>query len=124
MRKAITITEIITIVITILILTAFSLPRHMRLRNEAKEISERAVVGDIRAGICNYVARNQKWPSQLDEAKPGTSTSQKNTFFSEVCLEGGVAEGWSKSSQNPNLYHSPTGNMYEYNSVTGEFLKL
>ena len=125
MRKAIPVTEIITIVITILILTAFSIPRHMRLRNEAKGIAELATVGNIQAGLYTYVARTQKWPYQLDDAKPGTSASKKNAFFSEVYPQGsGVTEGWSKSAQNPNLYHSPTGNMYEYNTVTGEFLKL
>ncbi|MBN2482728.1 MAG: type II secretion system protein [Candidatus Omnitrophica bacterium] len=124
MKKGITLTEIIAIVVVILLLTAFSLPRYFRLKQEGKEIAESGVVGGIRAGIYSYVAQNQTWPTQLDSAPTGSKASHDNRFFTMVYPQGGIDKGWTKDPRSENLYHSPADNMYEYNPVTGEFLKL
>jgi len=125
--KGFTIIELIIIIVILGVLAVSAVPIYYNLTGDAKESSEKGVVGNVRAGIMLYYVNSAKdgggtpaYPSTLDSCANGSTASDSNPFFATV-VQGGVTEGWSKT--DAGQYIGPAASTFTYTSSTGAFAK-
>ncbi|MFH1876289.1 MAG: prepilin-type N-terminal cleavage/methylation domain-containing protein [Candidatus Omnitrophota bacterium] len=117
-KKGFTLIELIMIIVILGILAAVAIPKYYDLSSDAKNATEKGVVGGVRAGISTFFANNKTFPSTLDNASSAACT-KANPCFTNVLGQGGVTDDWSKTSGT--TYTGPASNTYTYNSTGGEF---
>jgi len=124
--KGFTIIELIIIIVILGVLAVSAVPIYYDLTDDAKDSSERGVVGNVRAGIMLYYVNSAKdggtpaYPPTLDAAANGSSASDANPFFTNA-LQSGVTEGWSKN--DAGKYLGPAAGLYTYTAASGTFVK-
>jgi prepilin-type N-terminal cleavage/methylation domain-containing protein len=125
-QSGFTLIELIIIIVVLGVLAVSAVPIYYNLTDDAKESSEKGVVGNVKAGIMLYYVNSAKsggtpaYPTALDAEAKGTTSSDSDPFFINV-VAGGVTSGWTKTDTSD--YKGPAGNTYAYSSTNGTFLK-
>ena len=110
--------NLVVIAVMVGVIFAIFLPQAIDAKVRTDLNNEEIVVSRVKSGISNFYAKNLRYPVSLDNAGLG-SARPDNRFFTEV-LRKGVANGWSKISNN---YYRLVRNSacYYYNNRTGDF---
>jgi prepilin-type N-terminal cleavage/methylation domain-containing protein len=117
--KAFTLIELVMVIVILGILAVVAVPKFFNLTNDAKEASEKGIVGAVRSGIYTYFASNKGvWPVSLDSATSNPCSST-NACFTTVLAQGGVTSDWVKTGAN--IYRGPAGITYTYTPASGDF---
>ena len=117
--------EIAFILVLVLFVGLLAVTKYFDISREAEQAMEPGLIEGVRDGIAAYAeesrsrGNSQHYPTVLDEAEPGASTS-RDLFFDRVLEKGVAVEGWSKLERNQ--YRTPSGKRIVYNPQTGEFL--
>lgn len=123
-RAAFTLVEVIVVIVVLAILSGVAVQTYFNHSDKAKESSEQAVIGAVRAGI-NQHMMNQAMlgtstpPSNLDSVSSGTPATGASPLFINV-LNPGITDGWTKGA-DAYTYVGPTGRSYGYDPATGQF---
>ena len=115
MKKGFTLIELIMIIVILGILAAVAVPKYYTLQSDAKNASEKGVVGGVRAGIYTYFAYYKAYPATLDSAVNGTCTN----CFNNVLDQGGITGDWTKTG---STWTGPANNTYNYTVANGSFI--
>ena len=120
-KSGFTLIELIMVIVILAILALVAIPKYSNLTVEAKDASEKGVVGGVRAGIHTYVAKNKTFPSDLDAiATYPTVCSTAVPCFDTVLGQGGIASSdWSKTAALK--WTGPLAVEYTYTPADGAF---
>ena len=110
-KKGFTLIELVMVIVILGILAVTAIASFRDLQQQAKEASEKAVVGGVREGLVTYYAENRRFPDSLDNASAGVCSSD-NPFFTNVLAQGGITEDWTKIDNTH--YQGPTETLYTY----------
>lgn len=108
------------VIVILAILASVAIPRFVDLSTSANQAAEDGVVAGITTGLTSYYAMNLSYPATLGVASVGPCTDA-NSCFTNVLGQGGITEGWRKNTAL--TYTGPTGSIFTYDAVNGEFTK-
>lgn len=124
LRVGFTLVELVIVIMILGILAGVAAPKLLSVGSTADESAEKTLVRSIRDGIeLYYLERlsegNPEFPRDLDDAGSTTLCTPETPCFDKI-LKRGVRDGrWMKISDFE--YEAPSGQSYEYNSLTGRF---
>lgn len=130
-RTGFTLVELVVTLVILSVLTGIALPAFIDLRTEAQASAEAYVTGSIRSALQTYFidpaqGNRQSYPATLDDWPNGTICAKSacgnpaESCFNHVLVQGGLRDAnWTKLT--PTTYQGPTGTVYTYSSLTGEF---
>lgn len=126
-QKGFTLIELVMVIVILAILGAVAIPQYVDLQNEARIASEMGVAGGVRAGILTFYidpARGNRttFPAELDAANDAACDAA-NPCFTNVLVQGGITEQWTKLSDTTYRSSVNTTNIWTYNPANGNFVK-
>jgi len=133
-QKGFTLIELCMVICLIGVLSLVAIPQYYNLIEDANVAAEQGVVGGVRSGIYTYMANQvvscdedaceNPYPVQLDTLPAGTVCSVLNPCFTTVLAQGGVTSQWRKSITSARYKNIYSGNVYRYDSDTGNFIQV
>jgi hypothetical protein len=115
----------IVVIVTVVILVVLVLSKVNSFFRENILVGEKQTVADIKVGIGKYFlesatkGRSPLYPASLDSAL-NKFVSKKNPFFTNILAYPGVTSNkWRKLL--PSVYQGPSGSLYFYASLSGDF---
>jgi prepilin-type N-terminal cleavage/methylation domain-containing protein len=123
-----TLIELVMVIVILAILGAVAVAQYVNLRDETALSNEAGVAGGVQAGILTFFidpARGNRtlYPATLDALPDGTACSETNPCFTNVLVQGGITDQWTKI--DTDTYRSPVNatNEWTYDPGTGTFQK-